>query len=184
MSPTGFVSGPAMEVFGQPAAANLTVSSSAVTVASGQPHIAEPAAPHPPSNSHIVSIPHTDARWVISVTVTVLSSINLKSVTKADKNNLFQILTVQRIPGIHYSQSVWNTVSVQWQTWLAVWLPCASSTGTTSVLHPSQRGRWAACHFPWHSHVRHNYIRWHQHLCLPAFIPLYEWCWKPQTISC
>lgn len=59
------MSGPTMEVFGQPAAANLTVTSSPVSVVTGQPYI---AASHPPSNSHSVPVPHTDARWVISVT--------------------------------------------------------------------------------------------------------------------
>lgn len=60
------VSGPAMEVFGQPAVANLTVTSSPVAVVTGQPFM---ATPHLPSNLHSVAVPHTDARWVISVTV-------------------------------------------------------------------------------------------------------------------
>lgn len=56
----------AMQVFGQPAVADLTVTSSPVTAVTGQPCM---AASHPPSNSHSVPVPHTDARWVISVTV-------------------------------------------------------------------------------------------------------------------
>lgn len=60
------VSGAAMEVFGHPVVANLTVTSSPVTVVTGLPYM---AASHPPSNSHSVPVPHTDARWVISVTV-------------------------------------------------------------------------------------------------------------------
>ena len=56
------VSGPIMEVFGQPAAANLTVTSSPMTIVAGQRH----AAQHPPLHQQI---PHTDARWAISITV-------------------------------------------------------------------------------------------------------------------
>ncbi|XP_023275268.1 zinc finger protein GLIS3-like isoform X2 [Seriola lalandi dorsalis] len=59
-------SGPAMEVFGQPAAANLTVISSPVTIVTGQPYPVGPAAPHPPSHLHSVTIPHTDARSLLS----------------------------------------------------------------------------------------------------------------------
>lgn len=63
------VSGPSMEVYGQPAAANLTVTSSPVTLVTGQRYTAGPAAPQPPSHPHSVQIPHTDARWAISITV-------------------------------------------------------------------------------------------------------------------
>ncbi len=58
-----------MEVFGQPAAANLTVISSPMTVVTGQRYTAGPAAPHPPSHPHNMQIPHTDVRWAISITV-------------------------------------------------------------------------------------------------------------------
>ncbi|XP_010785502.1 zinc finger protein GLIS3 isoform X2 [Notothenia coriiceps] len=54
------VSGP-MEVFGQPAAANLTVTSSPMTL-TGHRYTAGPGAQHPPSLPHSVQIPHTDAR--------------------------------------------------------------------------------------------------------------------------
>ncbi len=64
------MSGPAMEVFGQPAAANsLTVTSSPMTGATDQQFTAGPVALLPPSHPHSVQIPHTDARWAISVTV-------------------------------------------------------------------------------------------------------------------
>ncbi|KAJ4926095.1 hypothetical protein JOQ06_008278 [Pogonophryne albipinna] len=53
------VSGP-MEVFGQPAAANLTVTSSPMTL-TGHRYTAGPEAQHPPSLPHSVQIPHTDA---------------------------------------------------------------------------------------------------------------------------
>ncbi|XP_039636088.1 zinc finger protein GLIS3 isoform X1 [Perca fluviatilis] len=56
------VSGPTMEVFGQPATANLTVTSSPVTLVKGQRCTAGPSAQHPPSHPHSVQIPHTDAR--------------------------------------------------------------------------------------------------------------------------
>ncbi|KAA8584590.1 hypothetical protein FQN60_008375, partial [Etheostoma spectabile] len=56
------VSGPTMEVFGQPATANLTVASSPVTLVKGQRCTAGPSAQHPPSHPHSVQIPHTDAR--------------------------------------------------------------------------------------------------------------------------
>ncbi|KAK5852071.1 hypothetical protein PBY51_023575 [Eleginops maclovinus] len=59
------VSGPTMEVFGQPAAANLTVTSSPMTL-TGHRYTAGPAAQHPPSLPHSVQIPHTDARSVQS----------------------------------------------------------------------------------------------------------------------
>ncbi|XP_029301387.1 zinc finger protein GLIS3 [Cottoperca gobio] len=55
------VSGPTMEVFGQPAAANLTVTSSPMTL-TGHRYTAGPAAQHPPSHPHSVQMPHTDAR--------------------------------------------------------------------------------------------------------------------------
>nr|XP_046231571.1 zinc finger protein GLIS3 isoform X4 [Scatophagus argus] len=56
------VSGPTMEVFGQPAAHNLIVSSCPMTVVRGQQYTAGLAAPHPPSHPHSVQIPHTDTR--------------------------------------------------------------------------------------------------------------------------
>ncbi|KAG7224039.1 hypothetical protein INR49_015296 [Caranx melampygus] len=61
-------SGPTMEVFGQPAAANLTVTSGHKTVAADQPYTAGPAAPHPPSHPNSVTIPHTDARESLAST--------------------------------------------------------------------------------------------------------------------
>ncbi|XP_045922154.1 zinc finger protein GLIS3 isoform X3 [Micropterus dolomieu] len=60
------VYGPTMEVFGQPAAANLTVTSSPMTVVKGQRFTAGPAEPHPPSHPHSVQNPHTDARSLLS----------------------------------------------------------------------------------------------------------------------
>ncbi|KAM9841667.1 zinc finger protein GLIS3 [Aulostomus maculatus] len=57
------VSRPTIEVFGQPAGANLTVTTSPMTVVSGHPY---PAAPHPPSYPHGVQVPHTDARSLMS----------------------------------------------------------------------------------------------------------------------
>ena len=45
-----------MEVFGQAAAANLTVTS-------------VKSHPFPPPSLHGVTVPHTDARWAISITV-------------------------------------------------------------------------------------------------------------------
>jgi len=63
------VSGPTMEVFGQPAAANLTVTSIPMTIATGQRCTARPAAHQPPTHPHSVQIPHTDARWAISIKV-------------------------------------------------------------------------------------------------------------------
>ncbi|XP_040915192.1 zinc finger protein GLIS3 [Toxotes jaculatrix] len=77
------VSGPTMEVFGQPAAATLTVTSSPMTVAAGQPYTAGTAAPHPPSNFHSVTIPHTDARSLLSresLASTTLSLFETQSV--------------------------------------------------------------------------------------------------------
>ncbi|XP_054468580.1 zinc finger protein GLIS3 [Anoplopoma fimbria] len=55
-------SGPTMEVFGQRAAANLTVTSNPVTVVTGQRYTARPAAPQLPTHPHSVQIPHSDAR--------------------------------------------------------------------------------------------------------------------------
>lgn len=63
------VSEPTIEVFGHPAGANLTVTSSPMTVVTGQPYTAGPAAPHPPSHPHCGQVPHTDARWAIPITV-------------------------------------------------------------------------------------------------------------------
>lgn len=64
LCPAGFsVSEPTMEVLGQPAAANLT--SSPLTVVTGQQYTGGPAPSHP----HSVQIPHTDARWAISIIV-------------------------------------------------------------------------------------------------------------------
>ncbi|XP_040013601.1 zinc finger protein GLIS3 isoform X2 [Xiphias gladius] len=77
------VSGPTMEVFGQPAAASLTVTSSPMTVVTGQPYTAGPAAPHPPSHLHSVTIPHTDARSLLSresLASTTLSLFETQSV--------------------------------------------------------------------------------------------------------
>lgn len=62
------VSGPTIEVFGQPAGANLTVTSRPMTVVTGQPCTAGPAAPHPPSHPQSMQVPHTDGRWAISIT--------------------------------------------------------------------------------------------------------------------
>uniref|UniRef100_A0A3P8T002 Transcription factor IIIA n=1 Tax=Amphiprion percula TaxID=161767 RepID=A0A3P8T002_AMPPE len=57
-------SGPAIDVFGQAAGVNLTVTSSPMAIVTGQPYTAGPAAPPPPSQAH--SVPHTDARSVLS----------------------------------------------------------------------------------------------------------------------
>uniref|UniRef100_A0A3Q1ETN7 Transcription factor IIIA n=1 Tax=Acanthochromis polyacanthus TaxID=80966 RepID=A0A3Q1ETN7_9TELE len=57
-------SGPAMDVFGQAAGVNLTVTNSPMAVVTGQPYTAGPVAPHPPSQAH--SVPHMDARSVLS----------------------------------------------------------------------------------------------------------------------
>ncbi|KAF3702030.1 Zinc finger protein GLIS3 GLI-similar 3 Zinc finger protein 515 [Channa argus] len=73
------VSGPSMKVFGQPAA-SLKVTSSPVTVVTGQPYFAPP---QPPSNSHSVQIPHTDARSLLSresLASTTLSLFETQSV--------------------------------------------------------------------------------------------------------
>ncbi|XP_076614423.1 zinc finger protein GLIS3 isoform X2 [Chaetodon auriga] len=77
------VSGPTMEVFGQAAAANLTVTSSPMTVVTGQQYAAGPAAPLPPSHPHSVPIPHTDARSLLSresLASTTLSLFETQSV--------------------------------------------------------------------------------------------------------
>ncbi|XP_026153480.1 zinc finger protein GLIS3 isoform X3 [Mastacembelus armatus] len=77
------VSRPNMEVFGQQATANLKVTSSPVTVVTGHPYIAGPAAPHPPPNSHSVPVPHTDARSLLSresLASTTLSLFETQSV--------------------------------------------------------------------------------------------------------
>ncbi|KAL6096893.1 glis3 [Pungitius sinensis] len=55
-------SGATMEVFGQPAAANLTVTSIPLTIVTGQQRTARPAAQQPPTHPHSVQIPHSDAR--------------------------------------------------------------------------------------------------------------------------
>ncbi|KAM7368987.1 hypothetical protein PAMP_013287 [Pampus punctatissimus] len=60
------VSGPTIEVFGQPAATNLTVTNSPMTVVTGQPYIPGPGASHLPSHPHGVQVPHTDARSLLS----------------------------------------------------------------------------------------------------------------------
>ncbi|XP_059214213.1 zinc finger protein GLIS3 [Centropristis striata] len=73
------VSGPTMEVFGQPVAANLTVTSSPMTVVTGQRYTAQ----HPPSHPHSVQIPHTDARSIQSresLASTTLSLFETQSV--------------------------------------------------------------------------------------------------------
>ncbi|XP_034566138.1 zinc finger protein GLIS3 isoform X2 [Notolabrus celidotus] len=77
------VSHPAMEVFGQPAAPNLTVTSSPMTVAPVQRYTAGPAVPHPPSHPHGVQIPHTEARLLLSresLASTTLSLFDTQSV--------------------------------------------------------------------------------------------------------
>ncbi|XP_049460534.1 zinc finger protein GLIS3 isoform X2 [Epinephelus fuscoguttatus] len=73
------VSGATMAVLGQPAAANLTVTSSPMTVVTGQRYTAQ----HPPSHPHSVQIPHTDARSVQSresLASTTLSLFETQSV--------------------------------------------------------------------------------------------------------
>ncbi|XP_074474197.1 zinc finger protein GLIS3 isoform X1 [Sebastes fasciatus] len=77
------VSGPTMGVFGQPAAANLTVTSSPMTVVTGHRYTAGPAAQHPPSHPHSMQIPHTDARSLHSresLASTTLSLFETQSV--------------------------------------------------------------------------------------------------------
>ncbi|XP_035524450.1 zinc finger protein GLIS3 isoform X2 [Morone saxatilis] len=77
------VPGPTMEVFGLPAAANLTVTSSPITVVTGQQYTAGPSAPHPPTHPHSVHIPHTDARSLLSresLASTTLSLFETQSV--------------------------------------------------------------------------------------------------------
>ncbi|KAK2819164.1 hypothetical protein Q5P01_024725 [Channa striata] len=73
------VSCPAMKVFGQQAV-SLKVTSSPVTVVTGQPYFAPP---QPPSNSHSVPLPHTDARSLLSresLASTTLSLFETQSV--------------------------------------------------------------------------------------------------------
>uniref|UniRef100_UPI0037E6FF71 zinc finger protein GLIS3 n=1 Tax=Semicossyphus pulcher TaxID=241346 RepID=UPI0037E6FF71 len=73
------VSGPTIEVFGQPAAANLTVTSSPLSLVTGQRY----TAPYPPSHPHGVQIPHTDARSLLSresLASTTLSLFETQSV--------------------------------------------------------------------------------------------------------
>ncbi|AWP15283.1 putative zinc finger protein GLIS3 [Scophthalmus maximus] len=78
------VSRPTMEVFGQPAAAYLTVTSSPMTVVTGQTYTAGLAVPPPPpSHLHGVNIPHTDARSLLSresLASTTLSLFETQSV--------------------------------------------------------------------------------------------------------
>ncbi|XP_068430621.1 zinc finger protein GLIS3 [Clinocottus analis] len=77
------VSGPTMEVFGQPAAANLTVTSSPMPIVTGQRYTPRPAAPQPPTHPHSVQIPHTDARSLHSresLASTTLSLFETQSV--------------------------------------------------------------------------------------------------------
>ncbi|XP_042364951.1 zinc finger protein GLIS3 isoform X3 [Plectropomus leopardus] len=72
-------SGPTIEVFGQPAAANLTVTSSPMTILTGHRYTAQ----HPPSHPHNVQIPHTDARSLQSresLASTTLSLFETQSV--------------------------------------------------------------------------------------------------------
>ncbi|XP_041667460.1 zinc finger protein GLIS3 isoform X2 [Cheilinus undulatus] len=69
-----------MEVFGQPAAPNLTVTSSPMSVA---PLHQYTAAPHPPSHPHGVQIPHIEARSLLSresLASTTLSLFETQSV--------------------------------------------------------------------------------------------------------
>ncbi|XP_030598987.1 zinc finger protein GLIS3 [Archocentrus centrarchus] len=61
-----FLSGPTMDVFGQAAAANVTVTSSPMTAVKGQPYTAGPVVPHPPSQPHSVPVPHSDTRSLLS----------------------------------------------------------------------------------------------------------------------
>lgn len=56
------LSGPTMDVFGQAAAVNVTVTSSPMALVKGQPYTAGPAVPHPPPQSHSVPVPHSDTR--------------------------------------------------------------------------------------------------------------------------
>lgn len=73
LSPAGCsVSRPGMEAFGQPAGANLRMTSSPmivqslspVTLLTGQQYTAGPVAPHPPPQPQNVLVPYTDARYV------------------------------------------------------------------------------------------------------------------------
>lgn len=54
-----------MQVFGQPASSNLTVSSSPTTINAGRQYAAGP----PLSYLQSAQVPHADARWAMSVTV-------------------------------------------------------------------------------------------------------------------
>lgn len=54
-----------MQVFGQPASANLTVSSGPVPMDTGRQYTVGP----PPWYPQSTQVPHADARWVMSVTV-------------------------------------------------------------------------------------------------------------------
>lgn len=92
-----------MQVFGQPAGANLTVTCNPLTLSSGQPYT---AALHPPPYAPGVPVPHTDARWATTITLHSDNLAKLKSVTNVDNNNVFQIITVQRVIGVHYPQPV------------------------------------------------------------------------------
>ncbi|KAM8742923.1 zinc finger protein GLIS3 isoform 3-T3 [Acanthopagrus schlegelii] len=77
------VSGLTMEVFGQSAASNLTVTSSPMSVVTGQRYLAGPAAPPPPSHPHSVQVPHADARSTLSrasLASTTLSLFETQSV--------------------------------------------------------------------------------------------------------
>ncbi|XP_058472585.1 zinc finger protein GLIS3 isoform X1 [Solea solea] len=74
------VSHPTMEVFGKAAAADQTVTSIPIT---GHTCTAGPAVPHPPSHFHGVTVPHTDARSVLSresLASTTLSLFETQSV--------------------------------------------------------------------------------------------------------
>nr|XP_014264451.2 zinc finger protein GLIS3 isoform X3 [Maylandia zebra] len=60
------LSGPTMDVFGQAAAVNVTVTSSPMALVKGQPYTAGPAVPHPPLQSHSVPVPYSDTRSLLS----------------------------------------------------------------------------------------------------------------------
>ncbi|XP_035762921.1 zinc finger protein GLIS3 [Neolamprologus brichardi] len=60
------LSGPTMDVFGQTAAVNVTVTSSPIALVKGQPYTAGPAVPHLPPQSHSVPVPHSDTRSLLS----------------------------------------------------------------------------------------------------------------------
>ncbi|KAK9532399.1 hypothetical protein VZT92_009781 [Zoarces viviparus] len=97
------VSGPTMEVFGQPAAANPTVASSPVTVVTGRRSTARPAAPQPPTHPHSVQIPHTDARSLHSresLASTTLSLFETQSMFSGrhDWSNGYRVLPPLGLP--------------------------------------------------------------------------------------